>query len=502
MKRVLYSWIGFTDYECLLRLKDGQGPLLQGVLHLKPDQCVVLANSLGPDSRITEDQQKQAFSRLVEASQCSVDFVQVDLEDPTDYETLYEKVSLILEESSSKLRSQERFFHLSPGTPAMSSIWLLLSKSKYPAKLISTTRERGFKEVRLPFEFSMEAIPHVLRANDELITRLFENNRFVMEAFDEIQYRSSSMNKAVVFAKKLSTRDVPVLILGESGTGKEMFARAIHKSSPRYEGAFVPVNCGAIPRDLIESQLFGHKKGSFTGATSDQKGFVEEASGGVLFLDEIGEMPLDAQVRLLRVLQEKQVQRVGETRPRKVDFRVIAATHVDLQTAVLEGKFREDLYHRLAVGILRLPPLRQRIEDAEILIDHFLKQVDFELNGETGAEPLTLSGKARQLLLSQPFYGNARELRNLILRSALWSSSSNIGEEEVREALEPSLRIQNEFPDLDLSQSVDLRAKVSQYAARQIKRALELTRNKKIEAADLLGFDNYQTMDSWLKKGK
>ncbi|RZI61010.1 MAG: nitrogen regulation protein NR(I) [Rubrivivax sp.] len=208
---------------------------------------------------------------------------------------------------------------------------------------------------------------------------------------------------------RLSQSHVTVLITGESGSGKELVARALHKHSPRAEGPFVAINTAAIPKDLLESELFGHERGAFTGAQATRRGRFEQAEGGTLFLDEIGDMPLDLQTRLLRVLSDGQFYRVGGHSPQKANVRVVAATHQNLETLVKEGRFREDLFHRLNVIRLRLPPLRERREDVPLLARYFLQRSA----GELGVEPKRLSEAALQRLVNFDFPGNVRQLENI-----------------------------------------------------------------------------------------
>ncbi|MFS4515443.1 sigma-54-dependent transcriptional regulator, partial [Delftia tsuruhatensis] len=206
--------------------------------------------------------------------------------------------------------------------------------------------------------------------------------------------------------------DATVLVLGETGTGKELVARALHRNSVRAERPFVAVNCAAIPADLMESELFGHVKGAFTGAASDRAGRFREAQGGTLFLDEVGDMPLPTQAKILRALQEREITPVGASRALPVNVRIIAATHRDLPDAVRQGRFREDLWYRLQVVPVHLPPLRERLGDVLLLAEHFLRQGG-------GASPKRLGADAARLLLAHDWPGNVRELRNAMERAAL-----------------------------------------------------------------------------------
>ena len=234
----------------------------------------------------------------------------------------------------------------------------------------------------------------------------------------------SGQRMQVVFdsIRKVATSDAPVLILGESGTGKEMTARAIHQRSPREDGPFVAINCSAIPESLIESELFGHEKGSFTGAHTQRKGRIEMSSGGTLFLDEIGEVPLPIQVKLLRFLQEQCIERVGGRQEIAVDTRVLAATNADLKKGMANATFREDLFYRLAVVQIVLPPLRERDDDAMLLAQSFLQRFAAE-NGRNG---LTFTPEAARAIRQHPWPGNVRELQNRVKRAVIMSEGKRL----------------------------------------------------------------------------
>ncbi|MFZ9759504.1 MAG: sigma-54 interaction domain-containing protein [Burkholderiaceae bacterium] len=239
-------------------------------------------------------------------------------------------------------------------------------------------------------------------------------------SLDAIIGRSESILSLKRLIESVAQSDATVLVIGESGTGKELVARALHDHSQRAAKRFVPVNCGAIPKDLIESELFGHRKGAFTGAISDRMGRFELAQDGTLFLDEIGDLPLDMQVKLLRVLQERSVDPIGSNKPIDINVRVVAATHKDLEAEVQAGRFREDLYYRLNVLPVTTPPLRERPEDIAALCEHFAK-----VHANPNKLPVELSERLMEELLSYPWPGNIRELSNLMARfSALFPGKS------------------------------------------------------------------------------
>ncbi len=247
------------------------------------------------------------------------------------------------------------------------------------------------------------------------------------ETFEGMLGISPQMQAVFASIRKVAVTDVPVLILGESGTGKEVAALALHRRSPRKEGPFVAINCGAIPETLLESELFGHEKGSFTGAHLQRQGRFETAAGGTLFLDEIGELSPPLQVKLLRFLQEKSIQRVGGRQAIQIDARVIAATNSDLKKAIGNGGFREDLYYRLAVVVLTLPPLRDRDEDVLFLANAFLQKY----GRENGRENLKFSHEALQALKQHIWLGNVRELQNRVKRVVIMAEGARVTPEDL-----------------------------------------------------------------------
>jgi len=273
-----------------------------------------------------------------------------------------------------------------------------------------------------------------------------------------------------------------VLMTGESGTGKELIARAIHFGGPRAEGAFVPVNCVAIPKDLAESMFFGHVKGSFTGAISDRKGYFELAHGGTLFLDEIGDMPLLLQAKLLRVLEDGKVTPVGSTTEQKVDVRILAATNVDLHAKIAEGAFRQDLYFRLARFTVFTPPLRDRPEDVALLATHFLKLFATEM----GIKVPHLSAPALQILERYHFPGNVRELKNIIERGLIESAGAQIQPAHLH-LIAPAGAAAQPSKSANFPQPQELPLNIEEAESLLIQRALTQTGGNITEAARLLG---------------
>ena len=292
---------------------------------------------------------------------------------------------------------------------------------------------------------------------------------------------SSSIKQLRGTIDKLARSQAPVYISGESGTGKELVARLIHQRGSRAEHEFVQVNCGAIPHELMESELFGHAKGSFTGATADKLGLFQIADGGTLFLDEVAELPLQMQVKLLRAIQEKRVRAVGATNEIPVDCRILSATHKDLGKLVEEGTFRQDLYYRINVIELKVPALRERQDDIALLVDHFLALTG-ERNGMTAPR---LSTPAFEALCAYPFPGNVRELENILERAMTLCESETIAVDDLQL---PAVRAEAAPTSGDAPKdSGQLQDYLDDVERERILKALEETRWNKTQAAKLLG---------------
>ena len=304
------------------------------------------------------------------------------------------------------------------------------------------------------------------------------------ESFEGLLGTSPQMQRVYTSIRKVATTEAPVLLLGESGTGKEMVAQAIHRRSPRKDGSFVAINCGAIPETLLESELFGHEKGSFTGAHAQRKGRIEMANGGTLFLDELGEIPLQLQVKLLRFLQEQRLERVGGRQEIQVDTRVVAATNVDLKKAVAEGKFREDLYYRIAVVVVNLPPLREREGDVRLLAQEFLRR-NAAANSREG---LGFSQDALKALLAHGWPGNVRELENRVKRAVIMAEGKRLSAAD----------LELESPAAAAASSLNLKEAREATEREVVQRALRKYSGKISAAATEMGISRptlYELMD-------
>jgi len=295
---------------------------------------------------------------------------------------------------------------------------------------------------------------------------------------------SAVMEQLREMIARVARSQAPVHICGESGTGKELVARMIHDSGPRHGGAFVAVNCGAIPTELMESELFGHKRGSFTGAVADKKGLVQSAEGGTLFLDEVADLPLHMQVKLLRVVQEKTVRPVGEAREETVDVRILSATHKNLADLVAQGLFREDLFYRINVIELRVPAVRERSTDVREIAEAILERLARRANGPSPR----ISDEAVRMLEAYPFPGNVRELENVLERALTLSTDGSITPEQIR------LRVASRAPALEtptaataIDGNTALGSQLESIERDAIVKALEQTRYNKTAAAKLLG---------------
>lgn len=296
------------------------------------------------------------------------------------------------------------------------------------------------------------------------------------QSFDSIIGKSSSITNVVNSARKVADTDATVLLTGETGTGKEVFAQAIHHASRRNKNNFIAINCSAFGKDLLENELFGHKAGAFTGALKDSKGIFEEANQGTVFLDEIGEMPLDLQAKLLRVLESGEFLKVGDNKPIKTDVRIVAATNRDLETEIANGNFREDLYYRINIFQIKLPSLRERTEDIELLVRFFLKSFCLK----TGKNITSVSPDYLKALKNHLWKGNIRELRNVIERSVILTDSSELDVE----SLPFDISIHND----QNSSPTKIMSAFSMASAEkmQIQKVLNHTKGNKAEAARLL----------------
>jgi two-component system response regulator PilR (NtrC family) len=379
------------------------------------------------------------------------------------------------------------------------TVVIMITAYGSPEGAVTAIKEGAYDYVTKPFR--VEEVKLTIKKSLERSNLIRENIRLRQAVEERYQFwnligKSPKMQRVYELVEKVSQTKANVLITGESGTGKELVAKAIHYNSARKDQSFVTLNCGAIPENLLESELFGHMKGSFTGAIANKRGLLELAAGGTLFMDEIGELPLPLQVKLLRVIQEREFKRVGGTEDIKVDVRIISASNQDLQQKVAQGSFREDLFYRLNVIQIKLPPLRERKEDIPLLVNHFVRKY----SAETGKEIQGVAAEALELLLSYDFAGNVRELENIIERSITLETSPMITDRHIRSYLNERMISKSIPPTLEIpEEGIDLNKVVEDLEKAFILKALEHAEGVKKKAAELLGM-NFRAMRYKLAK--
>lgn len=432
-ERILITFTGRRDpyYE-----KDKKGPILS-LLDIHKDEGL---NFTGvelfyteEDTRI-EDNAKNTMKAIKDEFGLTCNIHKLPVKDPTDYKQILEALRGKLEELGvTKKQGDKSFFiNIAPGTPQMHASWLVLTAlGDIWAKVFYTPNPNEIKpgspRIRFidPFDLGSPFIGRAAMPRD--IRNIPEVE--IEEVWNKIGIVSNSDKVRKVYreAAKASQGDGPVIILGETGSGKDLLARFIHSLSPRKEKKYIPINCSAVPPNLIESELFGYVKGAFTDAKTDKKGLFHEADGGTLFLDEIGTMPLDMQAKLLRAIESKKIRPVGSVSEIPVDVRIIAATNEDIKEKARKGEFREDLYYRLCGTILELPPLRERPEDIRLIAEYYLRKL-------TGGKQ-KLSEGAIECLMKYSWPGNCRELIRVMENTSVIAETDEIDEKTIREVI-------------------------------------------------------------------
>lgn len=413
MMDVLLTFTGFHDpfFSGLIDQTEQPGPILS-LLTTRAFDHIFLFDT--PSTRKITRETKEAI--LKRHPNIEVVIREVNLSDPTNYQEILQGLRNHILSIIEGMLSTRFYVAVASGTPQMHACWfLLIASGEIPAKILHVRPQR-FVTSENPLvseiDLSSPEYPSV-RFQDGPVT--FEESSRDTESV-RIQLGivgdHPAMKEALETGEMLASSEAPILILGETGTGKELFARYVHELSGRSQALFITVNCGALPEDLVESLLFGHTKGAFTGAIHDQIGKFDAADKGTLFLDELGDLPLQAQAKLLRVLQDGMIEPLGKANGHKVDVRIVAATNRDLRKFVRQGKFREDLYYRLNVGEIELPPLRERRSDIPKLALHILDRLNATLR-----RPKRLSTDALSRLQSHSWEGNVRDLENVIERS-------------------------------------------------------------------------------------
>ena len=410
--RILLTFTGFHDpySKGLVGEEEQPGPIVS-LLQARSFDLVYLLST--PNTERNTAATVAALKGRVELRE-----IAIPLQDPTDYGAILKHLRALTAVVAEEFPGAEYFISVASGTPQMHACWVLLTSSgEFPARILHIRPPRFVTaEMPLVSEIDLTSADFpIVRARTTAVQTADIPAPDIQVVLSELGLVADhpKMLSALNVAAALASSAAPVLILGATGTGKELVAKLIHRLSGRPQENFVALNCAAIPKDLAESVLFGHRKGSFTGATVDQAGKFELADRGTLFLDELGELPLPAQAKLLRVLQDGLVEAIGAKKPRKVDVRVIAATNQNLSRAIRQRDFREDLYYRLNVGEVKLPPLRERRSDIPKVALHVLDRINTTLK-----RPKRLSQAALARLQGQSWPGNVRDLQNVIERSA------------------------------------------------------------------------------------
>jgi DNA-binding NtrC family response regulator len=520
-KRVLVQWIGHSDLRAMaVSLPANQrDDIMQHVKGELPRE-----GDLGPiktllttqdfdEVRLLSNYQATWNKLYVTWLGTNAEVVAAELKKPTDYKTIFPiaDAELYAIRNRKDWGKTQLCLHLSPGTPAMAAVWLLLGKTRYPATFYETFAGKSWI-TEVPFDLTIDVIPEIFKDPDTFLQHLASESPSEIEGFKDIAGDTGAIRGAVGRAKRAAMRGVTILLLGESGTGKEMFAQAIHKASPRREKSLLAINCAALSKTLLESELFGHTRGAFTGAEKDRKGAFELIDGGTIFLDEIGECDLETQAKLLRVLQPlhgegptiRTVRRLGDDKDRKVDVRLLAATNRDLHKAIREGKFREDLYYRLSAITITLPPLRDRKADIPKIAEKLLDQINRQFRAEEpNYRDKSISGSAMAFVKRHDWPGNVRQLYNVLVQAAVLADKEILERADLVAALgemPEGDRLAAAILDRPISDEFDLEAYLNDIHRNYLRRAMEEAKGVKAKAARLLGMKNYQTLDAQLKR--
>jgi DNA-binding NtrC family response regulator len=492
--RILLTFTGFHDpYSKGLVGEDEQpGPILS-LLQARSFDLVYLLST--PNT-----ERNTAATVTALKTQVEVKVLALPLQDPTDYGAILKSLRSIATSVVEEFPGTEYFISVASGTPQMHACWVLLTTSgEFPARILQVRPPRFVTADRplvSEIDLTRPEFP-VVRVRDALIEVPETPAPDIQGAVDELGLVADHprMVAALELAAALAPSGAPVLILGATGTGKELLAKFIHRLSGRPHERFVALNCAAIPKDLAESILFGHKKGSFTGAVSDQVGKFEQADRGTLFLDELGELPLEAQAKLLRVLQDGMVEPIGARKAYRVDVRIVAATNQNLGKAIRQKEFREDLYYRLNVGEVRLPPLRERRSDIPKIALHVLDRINSTLK-----KPKRLSQAALTRLQGHSWPGNVRDLHNVIERSARLTRGDVIDADD----LIISEPVSKDDPLSTLPEPVEgfsIEGFLASARKQLVLKAMESARGNRSEAARLLGVSP-QAVHKYLSKLK
>lgn len=484
MSRILLTFTGFHDpySKGLIGQEDQRGPILSLVAEEAFDRIILFSTPATEDITLAT---RKELKLIVPTAETEIR--NVPLSDPTDYRDILTQLKSHLHSILNEQPDASFFIAVASGTPQMHASWVLLAASgEIPAKILHVRPPRFVtkdQSIVSEVDLSSDEFPSIrarISAPEGMVDTNGPDLALAVRQLN-IVGDHTSIRKALEVAAALATSDAPILIRGETGTGKELFARLVHLLSGRPKDRFVAINCAAIPEDLVESILFGHCKGAFTGALRDQQGKFDLANGGTLFLDELAELPLPAQAKLLRILQDGMVEPVGADGPHEVDVRVVAATNRDVAKAIKTKEFREDLYYRLNVGEVMLPPLRDRRSDIPKLALQVLDRVNATIRS-----PKRLSQDALSRLQSHPWPGNVRDLQNVIERSVRLCRTQVLNAEDLLIS-EPVTHADplDALPEPQPGFSLD--GFLGSVRKQLILRAVEIANGNQSEAARLLG---------------
>lgn len=499
-QQILVSWIGHTDLNAWADACPGAAKILAvpAIKRTLEEEHFVRrkVSGVGPLKTAAETGYFDSIHLMCRIPELDREFAEwlgvkvkihkVKRGDPSNYQAVYLEADRVLSNVGTE---NDLNILLTPGTPTMAAVWVLLGKTIHQATLWQSFQGR-LSQTELPFDLAL----FERQASKRLAMAYSQAADSLPESFDPIVGSSAIIDDARRRAAVAARHDVCILLRGESGTGKELFAKAIHGSSGRNDGPYQAINCAAIPGQLLESELFGHEKGAFTGADKQKDGLFKQSDGGTLFLDEVGECDLGMQAKLLRVLQppadspcQRVFRRVGGKGDIKSDVRIIAATNRDLFDMVEKKTFREDLYYRLASVQIRLPPLRERLSDIPDIANKLLQQIRHVLHPKAGKQALRLSQDALRFAQTRRWNGNIRQLYNALLQSALFA----IGDDISRNDLEAAFIDVGEVPESTGSFSFGGDKTVTEYLNAQrnklFREALRRSRENQSEAAKLLG---------------
>jgi len=490
----LLTWLGTADLKCMD--EDIEAAIATIALHSASpfDRIVILANAW---EKQWPDYLNWLKTRLAKAKRPyqNVEIIKAKIKSPIDYVPILGFSEIWINKLSNE--SESLTISLTSGTPAMIAISVMLGKARSNVSFVQSSPQSGIEDVVIPFDFGKQYVKSAAKgfANKAV------NDPKAPKLLEQIVSQSSKMDEVIHKAKVLATSELPVLVLGETGTGKEIISKALHLASLRADKTFKAVNCGALPHSLVDSILFGHEKGAFTGADKQHQGLFEQASSGTLFLDEVGELSAEVQVKLLRVLQEGSITRVGGSKEIHVDVRIIAATHRNLLNMVESNEFREDLFYRLAIGVIDIPPLRERREDIPMLVAELSHEINHASSTQPDYKSKNISNKGIEFILNQPWPGNIRELWNTLNRAFLWTKGALVTEKELTEAIinRPKTNEKNDV-SLSFNDKVDIVQLTDNYQKNYVEAALKASGNVKKHATQMLGLKDHQTLSNWIKR--